>query len=95
MMRWFVILLVVASAAGSAAAGAPELSPKEMEAGRKLDVTKCAKCHKLYEPAGYSQAEWDLWMAKMTKKSKLKTQQAELLTRYFAARRGTNRAEAK
>ena len=87
--------MAVTAVAFTAAAGAADLSPREMEAGRKLNVTKCAKCHKLYESGAYSEAEWKLWMEKMTKKSKLKAEQAELLNRFFAALRGSGRAATK
>jgi hypothetical protein len=89
------MLLVAASAVGFPAAGAADLSPQEMEAGRKLDATKCAKCHKHYDPSGYEEAEWKMWMEKMTKKSKLKADQATLLTRYFAAKRGAGQTGGK
>ena len=51
--------------------------------GRKLYEIKCAKCHKFYDPAKYSDEEWSKWMGKMTKKAKLKPEQAELLTHYI------------
>jgi mono/diheme cytochrome c family protein len=53
-------------------------------AGQKLYVAKCAKCHKFYDPAKYSEADWQMWMAKMSKKAKLKPQQEEELSRYIA-----------
>ena len=62
-----------------------ELSPVQIKDARKLYVGKCAKCHKLHDPAGYAEEKWDEWMAKMTKKSKLKPEQAELLASYIAA----------
>src|SRR5438094_8148025 len=55
----------------------------ETSAGRKLYVAKCAKCHKFYDPAKYSDAEWHKWMTKMSKKSKLTPEQSELLSRYI------------
>jgi hypothetical protein len=51
----------------------------------ELYVAKCAKCHKFYHPADYSQKEWDMWMHKMSRKSKLKPAQEELLARYLGA----------
>src|SRR6266480_7923912 len=55
----------------------------ETSAGRKLYVSKCAKCHKLYDPAKYSEEDWQLWMDKMSKKAKLKSEQKEALSRYI------------
>ena len=66
---------------------AADFSAREMTAARKLSLTKCTKCHKFYEPKNYTVPEWDGWMEKMAKKSKLKPEQAMLLTRYFELRR--------
>ena len=66
-----------------AGAGAAELSPTEKKAAKDLYEIKCAKCHKFYEPAAYSQKDWDDWMKTMSRKSKLKPAQEELLTRYL------------
>jgi hypothetical protein len=63
------------------AKGAPS---NDSVAGQKLYVAKCAKCHKFYEPARYSEADWQMWMTKMSKKAKLKPQQEEELSRYIA-----------
>ena len=65
-------------------AGANELpGGPEHEKARKLYVTKCAKCHKLYDPAQYSDEEWQMWMTKMTKKSKLSQDQKRELSQYI------------
>lgn len=56
----------------------------ENSVGHKLYVAKCAKCHKFYEPAKYSEADWEMWMTKMSKKAKLKPDQQEELTRYIS-----------
>lgn len=55
----------------------------EPASARKLYVTKCARCHKLYDPSKYSDAEWQKWMTKMTKKAKLTPAQEEVLTQYI------------
>jgi hypothetical protein len=60
-----------------------ELSLDEVNAAKRLYTAKCAKCHKFYDPADYQQHEWQTWMQKMGKKSKLKPQQYELLSRYL------------
>ncbi len=75
-------LLVVLALAlvGARAAG---LSPPEKKAAKDLYDIKCAKCHKFYDPSAYSQKDWDDWMKKMSRKSKLKPAQEELLTRYL------------
>ena len=73
------------------AASAAGLSAQEVTDASQLYVAKCAKCHQFYNPAGYSQKDWDTWMRKMTRKSKLKPAQEELLTRYLGAFREDQR----
>ena len=60
-----------------------DLPLDETSAARKLYVAKCAKCHKFYNPAKYSDEEWHKWMVKMNKKSKLTPEQAEMLSKYI------------
>ena len=74
----------------SPGSGALLLSDQEIVAARKLYVAKCAKCHKFHNPAKYADEEWRTWMRKMSRKSKLKPEQNELLSRYL----GTFRAAA-
>jgi len=62
---------------------ATDLSANDASAGRKLYVAKCAKCHKFYDPAKYSDEEWAKWMGKMSKKAKLKPEQEQMLSRYI------------
>ncbi|HTL70140.1 MAG TPA: hypothetical protein VL404_02495 [Candidatus Eisenbacteria bacterium] len=45
-------------------------------------LTKCAKCHRLYPPAGYDDAKWDFWMKKMKKKAHLSDGQEASVRRY-------------
>lgn len=88
-----VLLICLAALAAVAAAGAAEFSEKELVAARKLYNAKCAKCHKFYHPADYTDAEWRKWMLKMSRKSKLQPAETELLSRYldtFRAQQGTN-----
>ena len=63
--------------------GAPLLSDAEATAARKLYINKCTRCHKYYDPAKYSEEEWRVWMTKMSRKAKLKTDQEQLLSRYL------------
>lgn len=84
-MKRVALLVVVLVLLGSSPSSGGELSPVELKAARKIYVGKCAKCHKLHDPAKYTDEKWDEWMGKMTKKSKLRPEQAELLARYIAA----------
>jgi len=52
---------------------------------QKLYIAKCAKCHKFYDPAAYSDEEWRTWMHKMSKKAKLSAEQELSLSSYIEA----------
>jgi hypothetical protein len=73
--------------ASTALGVASDLTAKEQVAARKLYVSKCAKCHRFYDPAAYPEPEWRRWMESMARKSKLKREQAALLDRYLEAYR--------
>ncbi len=82
-----IILLVLLGFGAGGCAGpamAKDLSSNESTAGQKLYVAKCAKCHKFYDPAKYSEADWQMWMTKMSEKAKLKPQQEAELSQYIA-----------
>jgi hypothetical protein len=64
--------------------GVPLLSDEQVTAARTLYVGKCTSCHKFYPPAKYSQAEWNSWMRKMSRKAKLKPTEEETLRNYLA-----------
>lgn len=59
-----------------------EMPPGEPSPARDLYIVKCAKCHKFYNPAKYSDADWSKWMDKMSKKSKLTPEQTEMISNY-------------
>jgi len=82
-MRFVLILSILAGVLDANAAPAGDLSALEVHNARKLYIAKCAKCHKLHDPAGYTDPEWASWMAKMSKKARLKKDQKELLSRYL------------
>jgi len=62
--------------------GAELLNP-DLVAAQKLYVNRCAKCHKMYDPAKYTAAQWDTWMDKMGKKARLKPAQKDALEEYI------------
>ena len=80
-MRLLASTMFLAAALGTSRGG--ELSPAEVNAAKRLYNAKCAKCHKFYDPGDYTQKDWETWMQKMGKKSKLKPAQYELLSRYL------------
>lgn len=79
--------IVPAPAVAAAAAERAGMPPGDITRAADLYVAKCARCHKFYDPAGYTDTEWDRWMAKMSHKSKLDAVEDALLTRYLAAAR--------
>ena len=62
---------------------AAEFSAAELSHGRMLYANKCAKCHKFYDPAGYDNAEWKMWMRKMSRKAHLTNEEEVELARYL------------
>jgi len=84
---------VLPIATGPASEG--NLSDTDRYAAAKLCKAKCARCHKFYDPAAYNQTEWDVWMQKMGKKSKLKPDQFALLSRYLETFRTTAKAPVR
>ena len=60
-----------------------ELPPEQLRDASKLYAVKCAKCHEFYNPVDYAPAEWEGWMKKMNRKARLRSTQADLLSRYF------------
>jgi hypothetical protein len=95
----FLSLMGLALGGCSGPASATDGPYDETAAARKLYVAKCAKCHKFYDPAKYSDQEWQKWMTKMSRKAKLKPEQEEMLARYiqenFRAGQRTNSASQK
>jgi len=82
-MRLLLLLPLFLLAGARAPADSTELGAEDIAAARKTYVAKCAKCHKFYEPKNYSDANWTKWMTSMSKKSKLKPEQDELLRQYL------------
>ena len=78
--RLFAAAAFVLAIAGARAVDLPASKRKTAE---DLYNVKCAKCHKFYDPAAYSEKDWEMWMRKMSRKSKLKPEQEELLRRYL------------
>jgi hypothetical protein len=84
-MRAHLARLFAAAVLALAIAGARavDLPPGKRKTAEDLYNVKCAKCHKFYDPAAYSEKDWEMWMRKMSRKAKLKPEQDELLRRYL------------
>ena len=63
--------------------GVPFINDDEAAAARMVFIAKCTRCHKFHDPANYSEADWNKWFTKMSKKAKLEPNQKELLSRYL------------
>jgi hypothetical protein len=63
------------------------LPPARAAEARQIYLFRCAKCHRFYDPAGYEQSEWDLWMRKMSRKAHLNASEQEELVKYLDAYR--------
>jgi hypothetical protein len=81
-MRLVFLILLFSTSIRLGAAEAEALPERELKEARRLYQSKCARCHKFYEPSGYGGAEWSEWMEKMRKQTKLKPRQHDLVTRY-------------
>ncbi len=66
------------------------MTPQSASAARKLYTTKCMRCHKSYDPAEYSQPQWESWMMKMRTKAHLSPEQDRLLSQYLGAYRAAS-----
>jgi len=75
----------------TAAATAAGLQTEDLVNAKALYVAKCARCHKFYDPAHYSDSEWQSWMSKMSRKARLQPEQEQLLSRYLQAYRTTRK----
>ena len=59
------------------------LSAADTQRASRLYKTKCARCHKLYDPTRYDEAKWRYWMTKMSRKARLKPDQEILLSAFL------------
>ena len=83
------LLVVFAVWLSWSALQAGDLSTQDYAAARKVYTSKCARCHKFYEPSDYGDAEWELWMGKMRKKARLNARDYDLVVRLTDAMRHT------
>jgi cytochrome c553 len=94
MRSFFLLLVLLIASVGVLPAGASDFA-NALEAGRKLYTVKCARCHKFYDPAKYSDEAWHTWMDKMSRKAKLQPDQKQIFSEYLETfRTRTNTAAA-
>jgi hypothetical protein len=89
------VIILVAALLAISSGNAADLSAGQAKEAHKIYIGKCAKCHELYDPKSYSDADWDMWMLKMKKKSRLKDEQYELLKSYTGTLRESSTAVKK
>ena len=64
----------------------PGITLEEARSGSKLYSEKCARCHRLYPPEKYTEAQWNGILPKMFLKARVSNnEQQELLTDYLRA----------
>ncbi len=81
MTRAFLLpVVVLACLTVPVVAGEPSI---DQTAGKRLYIGRCAKCHKLYDPAKYSDAQWQRWMDKMSRKAKLQPTERQVVSSYI------------
>jgi len=81
-MKRLLLGLLLLSVSASFANTQP-LPSGSQEKARKLYVSKCAKCHRFYEPTRYQETDWQDWMLRMGRKSKLSEDDQRILTAYL------------
>ena len=73
VFKLVVVLCLLLTGCRSPAADAAVIAARDGgNEGAKIYTRNCGKCHEFYPPSNYTQAEWDKWMVKMRRKSKLK-----------------------
>jgi len=55
----------------------------EVAAGQSMYENNCAKCHKLFSPTDFNQAEWAPILVRMQRKAKLDDMQIASITTYI------------
>src|SRR3989338_4576561 len=85
------IFLVLALALQVSTAFATEA----VDPGKKTYLVKCAKCHRLYAPADYTDEQWGSWMDKMREKSHLSLEEYENISAYCASLRDKRQVKAQ
>jgi len=59
------------------------ISLEKLQQGRQLYINKCAGCHNLYLPSGYTSKEWAPIMDKMQSPGKIDDVEKELIMNYL------------
>jgi hypothetical protein len=62
---------------------------------RRLYQTRCARCHRFYNPWEYESYDWNLWTIKMSKKAHLSLADGELVSKYLINLRSSHETNAK
>lgn len=79
------IAIAVVSSLAAACAGAPT-STSQGSQPDQLYRQKCSGCHRPYEPASRTRAEWDAALARMAAKAHLTPEQEGTLRHWLEAR---------
>jgi mono/diheme cytochrome c family protein len=82
-----LVALLAACAGAPAAPGAQGAADPEL-----LYRTKCASCHRPYEPASRTRAEWATALGRMSRKAHLTPSEAETIGGFLASHAADARA---
>jgi mono/diheme cytochrome c family protein len=66
-----------------------QVDPAALTSGRSLFLNRCARCHALPVVSKQSAEKWPKIVAKMSKRSGLKTEQGEAVLAYILAQRAS------
>src|ERR1043165_3512209 len=64
-------------------AAGPFAPAESVTAGRTVYLQKCARCHRFYDPAAYSEEDWSGWMRKMARKARLTPEQTTHVNQFL------------
>ncbi len=64
----------------------PLITMRELQEGNELYSRKCGSCHYLYKRERHTLDEWNVWIQKMSDKSKTTESEQQLILRYLSSR---------
>ena len=62
----------------------PAATLAELQAGRKIYISKCGGCHNLYLPEKYTKQEWSRQIDEMKEEAPLDSAERDLVLKYLA-----------
>ncbi len=61
----------------------PDVTPEELNQGRRLYVSRCSGCHTLFLPQDFTAVQWQHQLEEMGEQAKLNASQREMVFKYL------------